>query len=70
MSQELMCVRAFSDAGTECLDESDCEGECMYEGEGLDAGTAVVGRCQVDDDPCGCFVLVSKGRVGDTVCSD
>ena len=70
MFQELMCVMPYSDAGAPCQDSSDCEGKCLFGGDVVAVGTEVVGSCQEDDDPCGCFVEVTKGRAIHTVCAD
>lgn len=69
-SQGLMCVMSYADAGAPCKDSSDCEGQCRYEGEELEVGTTVVGECQDDDDPCGCWVEVIGGRTTGFTCAD
>ena len=66
-AQDLMCVTATKDAGKQCTDESECERRCLYEGATAKPDGAVTGACQRDNDPCGLFTDVIKGRKGATV---
>lgn len=75
VAQEYTCVKPFPDAGKACKDSSECKGECLVElvtrCEGVgnctdpvvpEPGAEVTGICQRDDDPCGSFIFVRKGR--------
>jgi hypothetical protein len=68
------CVVPFSDAGRRCRDSSECLGMCLVPEEELDPipdpGTPMEGRCQSDNDPCGCFFEVKDGLVQQGLCAD
>lgn len=65
------CVQPFSDAGKACKGESDCVGECRYEGDAERApGSAVTGTCQVTDARFGCHTVVENGKIAHTLCVD
>ncbi len=70
----LACVTPFSDAGKKCRDSSECLGKCLVDEHQLnpvpEPGSAAEGRCQRDDDPCGCFVEVIDGIVQQGLCVD
>jgi hypothetical protein len=65
------CVAPYSDGGRRCSDNSQCQGKCLAQ---LDhapkLGERVNGRCELDDDPCGCKIEVIQGAVGDSACYD
>ncbi|MEM8772659.1 MAG: M1 family metallopeptidase [Pseudomonadota bacterium] len=67
------CVKPYSDAGTTCVDGSDCEGRCLsadgvtdYEARPGEAR----GLCEADDSPFGCFAEINRGTVGAALCVD
>jgi len=65
------CVVRFSDAGKRCTDKSQCQGLCILDTDreaGL--GDPAKGRCQEDDDPCGCKIAVVNGKVAGGACVD
>jgi hypothetical protein len=75
VSQEYRCVVPYPDAGKACSDSSECKGQCLVDltdqcdasgkcvhAKVPEAGSEVAGMCQVDDDPCGSFMVVKKGR--------
>ena len=75
IAQEYRCVMPYRDAGKACSDSSQCDGECLVDlttkctesGKCVDPvvpkpGDKVMGSCQIDDDPCGSFVIVRDGR--------
>jgi hypothetical protein len=64
-----VCITPFADAGKRCTDNDQCDGACVYGGKAR-PGTRAVGRCQRDDDPCGCRTFVEKGRVRSGYCVD
>lgn len=67
------CTTPYGDAGKLCSDASDCEGRCMGDDTvtDYDAPTGeVVGKCEVNDSPFGCFALVENGSVGPALCVD
>ncbi|MFD2168296.1 hypothetical protein ACFSJY_18710 [Thalassotalea euphylliae] len=64
------CVYRYMDAGKECSDSSECQGDCRIEDEFLEAGTKTTGRCSVDSDPCGCYQLIVNGKAEHGLCSD
>lgn len=65
------CVQPFADAGKACSSDTDCAGECRYEGDAeLSPGDAVAGTCQVTDAQFGCNTAVENGRIARTICVD
>lgn len=72
MSRTLTCVAPYPDAGRPCTDKSQCKGKCFLTGPypRSPLTTKVVGRCQRNDDPCGCFSTIVKGRVAGGICVD
>jgi hypothetical protein len=68
------CVTPFPDAGEPCRDSADCLGMCLVDevetGSPPAPGTRAEGRCQADDDPCGCFFEVKDGVVQQGLCVD
>ena len=83
LAQEYRCVIPYPDAGQACSDSSECKGQCLIDltdkcdpGSGCshvkvpDAGSEVRGMCQVDNDPCGSFVVVKKGHAQSIVHKD
>src|SRR5262245_51431957 len=75
LSQRFTCVMPYADAGKSCTDSSQCKGLCMVdmtircdvdkncpELKVPKPGEAASGICQRDDDPCGSFVVIKKGR--------
>lgn len=69
--QKPACVIPYPDAGQRCTDKSQCKGLCIVDSEKpLEDGAAAQGRCQVDDDPCGCKIEVRDGKVAGGRCVD
>lgn len=64
------CVQTFADGGQACASESDCIGECRYEGEEVAPGTQVAGTCQSTDARFGCHTVVHDGKILHTLCVD
>jgi hypothetical protein len=82
-AQEHRCVMPYPDAGKACSDSSECKGQCLVDlADKCDAsgkctpakvpevGSEVRGMCQVDDDPCGSFMVVKKGHAQPMVHKD
>jgi hypothetical protein len=72
MSQTLQCVVPYRDAGKPCIDKLQCKGRCLAVDTPRPGrkDRKIVGRCEADNNPCGCFVEVSKGRISTTSCLD
>lgn len=71
MAGDEMCVLRFRDAGKSCTDKKDCTGKCLYVGENPHVGaTGVTGRCEPDNDPCGCMAVIKGGRIVSNDCRD
>jgi len=71
MSQLTTCITPYEDAGEPCRDTSECAGLCLSDIDlWPDRGTPTDGQCQVNNDPCGCFVEVSNDQVKDAWCQD
>ena len=72
MLQVPACITPFPDAGRRCTDNSECQGKCILEIDHLpEPKETVSGRCQKDDDPCGCKYEVVNGKLGeDSRCVD
>jgi hypothetical protein len=64
-----MCVVAYKDAGKVCSDSSQCEGRCIGDRDETPPGQRVAGRCEADNDPCGCTTEII-GSVPRTICVD
>lgn len=68
-SQRYMCVMPYKDAGTVCSDSSQCEGRCVGDPDEAPTGGQMAGRCEADNDPCGCTIEIIAG-VARTLCVD
>jgi hypothetical protein len=65
------CVERYADAGKPCTDREQCLGRCLYEVTDSPPPTeSVVGVCEHDTNPCGCFNLVVHGKVEPGGCLD
>jgi hypothetical protein len=67
------CVVPFADGGKRCTDSRQCKGKCLLDTETdrpLRPGDYADGRCQRDNDPCGCKIEVMYGKVESGVCVD
>ena len=65
------CVVRFADAGKACSSKADCQGRCLSDGAApAQPGGPVKGRCEQDDDPCGCKIDVENGREAGGRCVD
>ena len=70
--QAYMCVSSYADAGKQCTDGDQCEGDCRLP-DGRRAGIndgPVTGVCQANSVPFGCFTRVEDGRPAATLCVD
>ena len=66
-----MCVVPYSDAGKSCTDSSQCEGLCQYHDlNNVGQEEDVVGQCQPDTAPYGCFAEVRGGKAFAAMCID
>jgi hypothetical protein len=69
--QSAVCVVAYSDAGKRCSDKSQCKGKCLLEFEHpVEVRDSVKGRCQIDNNPCGCQFEVIGGKLAGGACAD
>lgn len=68
-SQRYMCVMPYKDAGAICSDSSQCEGRCIGDREETPTGGQIAGRCEANNDPCGCTTEIIGG-VPRTICVD
>ena len=69
--QSYMCVTSYVDAGKQCTDGDQCQGDCVVEGNsGLQPGASAAGICQVDSNRFGCRTTVDDGKAGATLCID
>jgi hypothetical protein len=67
------CVTPYSDAGKRCTDSRKCKGKCLLNADSdrpFRPGDFATGRCEVDNDPCGCKFEVVNGRVAGGQCVD
>jgi len=69
------CVQLFSDGGKPCSSSSECHGLCVirtgYPGEDPPkAGQPAEGRCELDDDRCGCWIRIEDGIAQKELCVD
>jgi len=63
------CVIPYADAGKACTDKSQCEGQCVLEGN-LEPQDNVTGQCQKTNRQFGCFARVENGKATATLCVD
>ena len=69
--QKPRCVTRYPDAGKPCSDKSQCHGRCLVDGEQPSKpGDPANGRCEADDDPCGCKLEVKDGKFAGGICVD
>ena len=69
LAGSLACVLKTKDAGKSCTDSSQCEERCLAMPDPADS-TKVVGQCQVDNQPFGCFAEMENGVAGPALCID
>lgn len=63
------CVTPYADAGKACTDKSQCQGQCVLEGN-LEAQGEVTGACQKTDRQFGCYARVINGKATGAICVD
>lgn len=63
------CVKPYADAGKACRSGADCEGKCLATDDAM-PDDEVVGACQADDSPFGCYAEVEDGKITDVICVD
>lgn len=63
------CVKPFADAGKACRSKSDCEGKCLATDDAM-PDQEVVGACQAEDSPFGCYAEVEDGKIQAAICVD
>lgn len=63
------CVTPYADAGKACTDKSQCQGNCILEGN-LEAADNVTGQCQKTDRQFGCYAKVVNGKSTGAICVD
>lgn len=67
------CVMPYADAGEQCRDSSECEGQCRATDGVTDYDAApgsMVGACQANDSPFGCYAEIEDGSLGAALCVD
>lgn len=63
------CVVPYADAGKACADKSQCQGECVLEGN-LETQGPVTGACQKTNRQFGCYAKVVDGKATGAICVD
>ncbi len=63
------CTRPYADGGKACTDSSQCQGQCRTDTNSANS-SSIVGVCQMDDNPFGCFAEVKNGRTEPALCVD
>lgn len=63
------CVKPYADAGKECRSDADCEGKCLATDDAM-PDAEVVGACQANDSPFGCYAEVENGKITNAICVD
>ncbi len=63
------CVKPFADAGKACRSKSDCEGKCLATDDAM-PDAEIVGACQAEDSPFGCYAEVENGKITNAICVD
>ena len=67
------CVTPYADAGKKCQDASDCAGRCLADDSVTDYDARegeMIGLCEADDSPFGCFAEITDGKLGAALCVD
>lgn len=64
------CVKPFADAGKACRSGSECEGKCLATDDAMMDDENVVGACQANDSPFGCYAEVEDGKITNAICVD
>jgi hypothetical protein len=66
------CVIPYKDAGKDCTDSADCEGECWANSGDTRPGSdgMVHGQCQPDNMHLGCHTKVTDGKASGSICGD
>lgn len=68
---EKVCLIDYKDAGKPCQSSTECEGKCIYTADKpANVGDSVMGFCEADNNPCGCWQLVEKGELHAEVCAE
>lgn len=67
-----ICVIPYKDAGKDCTDKADCEGECWVGNGGSKPGPdgVVHGECQPANVHFGCHAEIKAGKAGPEICID
>lgn len=62
------CITPYQDADKLCSSSSQCEGRCLAE----DIGSLEGGKCEYDDSPFGCYVIIENATKGEyiSICVD
>lgn len=63
------CVIPYADAGKVCTDKSQCEGNCILEGN-IETTGDVAGTCQKTNRQFGCYAKVVNGKSTGAICVD
>ncbi len=63
------CVIPYADAGKTCTDKSQCQGQCVLEGN-LESTGPVAGTCQKTNRQFGCYARVVNGKATAAICVD
>ncbi|HJV40984.1 hypothetical protein [Caulobacter sp.] len=63
------CVVPYADGGKACADKSDCQGQCVLEGN-LEPQGPVTGACQKTNRQFGCYARVVNGKATAAICVD
>lgn len=65
------CVVPYADAGKACRDGDECEGRCLLIDEAPpNAAGDIVGQCEANDSPFGCFTEIEGGKIAQSLCVD
>lgn len=70
LSGAMICVTPTGDAGKSCTDSGQCEMRCLYKPLVQGGTSAVVGQCQADTEPFGCFQEMKLGEILPKLCRD
>lgn len=71
LSDRAFCNLKYSDGGKECLDSSECEGECLTRAYLREPTPEfVVGTCQPHHHIFGCYSHVTNGKPTFSICVD
>lgn len=70
LSGVMICVTPTKDAAKRCTDSSQCEMRCLLKPLVQGGTSEVIGQCQANTEPFGCFQEMKAGKAMPKLCMD